>query len=68
MLVDINIIMRIFMKIHIPNVYKKGENDHNSRCPSKSCVNSLFSSLFLLVKSFEDKIQPSRDCVNTARG
>ena len=54
MLVDINIIMRVFIKKNlISNVYKEGENDYNSRCPCKSCENSLISSLSLLVKSFE---------------
>ena len=69
MLVDIDIIMRVLMKKNsIPNVYKYRENDHNSRCPYKPCGNSLLSSLSLLVKSFEEEIQPSRDCVDTARG
>ena len=48
MLVDIDIIMRVFMK--------------------KPCENSLISSLSLLVKSFEEEIQPSGDRVDTARG
>ena len=52
----------------IPNVYKHGENDHNSRYPSKPYENSLFSSLSRLVKSFEEEIQPSRDHVDTATG
>ena len=52
----------------IPNVYKLGENDHNSRCPCRTCGNSLLSSLSLLVKSFEEEIQPSGDRVDTARG
>ena len=55
------------MKIYVPNVYKQGENDHNSRCPCKPCKNSLLSSLSLLVKSFEEEIQLSEDCVDTAR-
>ena len=37
-----------------------------ARC--KACGNSLLSSLSLLVKSFEEEIQPSRDRVYTARG
>ena len=32
------------------------------------CGNSLHSSLALLVKSFEEEIQPSGDRVDTARG
>ena len=68
MLVDIDIIMKVLMKKIIPNVYKSGENDHNSRYPCKPCRNSLHSSLSLLVKSFEEEIQPSEDCVDTARG
>ena len=46
----------------------RGENDHNWRCPCKPCENSLLSSLYLLVKRFEEEIQPSGDCVDTARG
>ena len=67
MLVDIDIIMRVFMKNVIPNVNKNGENDYNSRCPCKPCEDSLLSSLSLLVKSFEEEIQPSGDCMDTAR-
>ena len=36
--------------------------------PCKPCGNSLLSSLSLLVKSFEEEIQPSGDRVDTARG
>ena len=68
MLVDVDIIMRDFMKKPHTNVYKKGENDYNSRCPCKPYGNSLISSLSLLVKSFEEEIQISRDRVDTARG
>ena len=46
----------------------RGENDDNARCPSKPLGNSLFYYLSLLVKSFEEEIQPSRDCVDTSRG
>ena len=46
----------------------RGENDHNSRCPCKPYENSLLSSHSLLVKSFEEEIQPSGDRVDTARG
>ena len=46
----------------------KGENEHNSRCPCKPCENSILSSLSLLVKSFEEEIQPSKDYVDTTRG
>ena len=46
-----------YEKIYIPNVYKSGENDVNSRCPCKPCENFFFfSSLSLLVKSFEEEI------------
>ena len=69
MWVDIDIILRVFMKkILILNVYKLGENNHNSRCPCKPCENSLLSSLSLFVTSFEEEIQASRDRVDTARG
>ena len=46
----------------------RGEDDHNLRGPCKPCGNSLHSSLSLLVKSFEEEIQPSGDRVDTARG
>ena len=51
----------------IPNVYKEGENDHNSRFSYEHCDNSLLSSLSLLVKSFEEEIQPSKDLVDIIR-
>ena len=34
----------------------------------KPCRNSLLSSFSLLVKRFEEEVQPSGDCVYTARG
>ena len=69
MLVDTNIIMRVFMKkTSYQMSIKKGENDHNSRCPCKPCDNSLLSSLSLSVKSLEEEIQPSGDRVDTSRG
>ena len=43
-------------------------NNMLSHPPYKPCVNSLISSLSLLVKSFEEEIQPSGDRVDTARG
>ena len=46
---------------------KLGENDHNYKCPCKPCGNYLLSSLSLLVKSFEEEIQPFGDRVDTAR-
>ena len=63
MLVDIYIYNYegFYKKIHTPNVYKYGENDHNSRCSCKPSRHSLISSLSLLVKSFEEDIQPSKD-------
>ena len=60
--------LKIVNKIHIPNVCKKREKDHNSRCPCKPYENSLISSLSLLVKSFEEEIQPSENRVDMARG
>ena len=57
-----------YEKTFIPNVYKYGENDHNSRCSCKPCGNYLLSSLFVLVKSFEEEIQPFGDYVDIARG
>ena len=68
MLVNIDIIMWVFIK-NPHTTTQEGKNNHNSRCPCKPCVDSPFcSSLSLLVKSFEEEIQPSVDRVNTARG
>ena len=61
MWVDIDIIMRVFMgKSHQMSI------NRHSKCPCKPCVNSLLSYLSLLVKSFEEEIQPSGDRVDTA--
>ena len=69
MLVDIDIIMRFFYeKTSYKMSINRGENNHNSRCPYKLGENSLISSLSLLVKSFEERIQPYEDCVDTTRG
>ena len=38
------------------------------KCPCKPCGNSLLFYLSLLVKSFEEEIQPSGDRVDTAKG
>ena len=54
MLVNIDKIMRVFIKIHIPNAYA-------------SLVNYLLSFYFF-VKSFEEEIQPYGDLVDTVRG
>ena len=42
------------------------ESNHNSRFPGKLCENSLFSSLSLLVKSFEEEIQLFSDHTDIA--
>ena len=52
----------------MPNVYKEGENDHNSKCSHKHCENSIISSLSLLVMSFEEEIQSSKDLVDITGG
>ena len=69
MLVDIDIIMRVFMKktSYQMSIYK-GRTTTIVGAPCKPCGNSLHSSLHLLAKSFEEEIQPSRDRVDTARG
>ena len=59
MLADIDIIMRVFYEKY---TYLMTINREIF------CENSLFSSLSLLVKSFEEKIQPSRDHVVTTKG
>ena len=68
MSVDMSIIMRVFIKIHIPNVYKKRKNEHNLRCLCKPCENFLISSLSLLAKSSEEEIELSGDRVDIAKG
>ena len=69
MLVDVDIIMRVFYeKTSYQMSINRGEHDHNYRCPCKPCGNSLLSSLSLLLKSFEEEIQPSGDRLDTARG
>ena len=68
MLVDVDIIKRVLSKIYIPNDYKYGEKDHNSRCPCMPFGNSLLYSLSLMVKSFGEDIRPSTNCVDTSRG
>ena len=57
-----------FKKIYIANVNYRGENNHSSWCSCKLCENSITSSLYLLVKSFEKEIQPSRDHTDPTRG
>ena len=69
MLVDLDIIMRVFI---IKTSYQMSINrvrtttTQGTQC--KLCENSLLSSLSLLVKSFEEEIQPFGDRVDTARG
>ena len=41
--------------------------DANIACYHKPCGNYLLSSLSILVKSFEEEIQPSGDRVDTTR-
>ena len=68
MLVDIDIIMRVFNeKTPFQMSINRGRTTTTPRCPCKPCENSLISSLSLLVKSFEEEIQPSGDRVDTAR-
>ena len=68
MLVDIDIIMRVFIKKYTYQMSINRESDHNSKCSCKPCENSLFLSLSLSMKRFEQEIQKSGDCVDTARG
>ena len=57
--------------------YKKSINEmfinkrrmtKSQKCPCKPCENSLLYSLSLLVKSFEEEIQPYGYRVDTVRG
>ena len=65
----VDIIKRVFIKKSTYQMtINKGENDQNSRCPCKLYENSLISSLSLLVKNFEEEIQPSKDYVHTVTG
>ena len=69
MLVDIDIIMRVFMeKTSYQISINRGRTTTTEGAPCKPCGNSLLSSLSLLVESFEKEIQPSGDRVDTARG
>ena len=54
-----------YKKIYIPNAYKEGENDYNSKCPCKPSEDFQISSFSLLVKSFEEEIKPSSNLVDT---
>ena len=56
MLENIDIIMNFLKEIHIPNVYKLADNDHNSRCLYVPCVNYLISPFSLLVKRIKEEI------------
>ena len=68
MLVDIDIIMMVFMKKTSYQIsINKGRTTTTQGAHAKRCENSLLSSLSLLVKSFEEQIQPSGDCVDTAK-
>ena len=69
MLVDIYIIMWAFIKkVHILNINKLGENNHKSRCACMLYENYLLSFLSLLVKRFDEEIQPSGDRVDNTGG
>ena len=69
MLVDIDIIMRVFMKKpYYQMSINRGRTTTTQGARARFCGNSLLYSLSLLVKSFEEKIQPSRDGVYTSRG
>ena len=69
MLVDIDILMRVFYEKSIYQMsINRGRTTTTSRCLCKPCGNYIISSLSLLVNSFEEEIQSSRDRVDTARG
>ena len=69
MLIDIDIIVRVFNKKYI---YQMSINRRRTIRPQGADVSLegilSFFSLSLLVKSFEEEIQPSGDFVDTARG
>ena len=68
MFVDIDIIMRVFMKkILYQMSINMGRTTTTQGSHTSLCENSLLSSLSLLVKSFEEEIQPSGDRVDTAK-
>ena len=67
MLVDIDIIMRVFMKkTSYQMSINRGERPQ-LKVPCKPCENSLLTYLSLLVKSFEEEIKSSRDRIDIAR-
>ena len=68
MLVDIDIIMTVFMKKTSYQMSLNKERTTTTVGAHASLVEILSIILSLLVKSFEEEIQPSRDRVDTARG
>ena len=69
MLADIDIILKGFYKKSTYQMsINRGRTIINSRFPCKPYKNSHISYLYLLVKSFEEEIQPSKDCVDITRG
>ena len=68
MLVDIDIIMRVFMKKTSYQMSINRGRMTTTQGAHASLAGILLSSLSLLVKSFEEEIQPSGDRVATARG
>ena len=56
------------MKIHIPNIYNRGRMTITQGAHESLVGFYLLSSLSLLVRSFEEEIQPFKDCVDIATG
>ena len=55
-------------KISYQMSINRGITTTNQGTHARRNENSLISSLSVLVKSFEEEIQPSEDCLDTARG
>ena len=69
MLVDINIVLKIFMKILIyPMSINIGRMTTPQGTHASLVKNSPFSSLSLLMMSFEEEIQSSNNHVGITRG
>ena len=68
MLIDIYIIMRVFIKKSAYQISINREKTTTNKVPTQALWEFSISSLSLLVKSFEEEIQPFEDYVDTAKG
>ena len=62
--VDIDIMIRVFIKSYIPKVYKEGENDHNKGTHTSLMEILPLSCLPLVVRSVPKEIRSFEHCVD----